>query len=86
VTGGGQETAGVPDPQGSGAATGSLDSPARHPVRLFTASRIISMAVPEGGREPEALVTVGDRIAATGTLEALRERSPTRSGSTSPTR
>jgi predicted amidohydrolase YtcJ len=53
-----------------------VDSPARHPVRLFTASRVISMAVPEGGREPEALVTVGDRIAATGTLEALRNRFP----------
>jgi predicted amidohydrolase YtcJ len=64
----------------TGAGRGAPDRPdpegPEHAVRVFTAGRIISMAVAEGGREPEAIVTVGDRIAATGTLEALRDRFP----------
>jgi len=50
--------------------------PERHPVRIFRALRVRSMAADDPGQEPEAFATVGDRIVATGTPEALAERFP----------
>jgi predicted amidohydrolase YtcJ len=51
-------------------------TPEPHPVRIFHAGRVHSMAARHSGPEPEAFVTVGDRIAATGTSAALQERFP----------
>jgi predicted amidohydrolase YtcJ len=49
--------------------------PAVHPVRIFRARRVHSMAA-GNGPDRRAFATVGDRIAATGTADALADRFP----------
>jgi predicted amidohydrolase YtcJ len=49
--------------------------PALHPVRIFRARRVHSMAA-GNGPDRRAFATVGDRIVATGTADALADRFP----------